>query len=182
MHGLTGCSTHSTRCWGSSEGGNPERGLTLHGRGVLCGTTSEFGAYGGGTVFLLVPPVVAGGAWTENVLYGFGSATGDGQAPAANIIFDSAGNIYGTTSVGGSVCSNGCGTVFQLAPPTSPGDDWTETVLHSFGEGNDGSSLSGGLILGKNGVLFGVTLVGGINGEGMVFAVVEWRGKITSPS
>jgi hypothetical protein len=154
---------------GSSEGGNPLSALTLRGKGVLYGTTSEFGGPGGGTVFQLVPPVVPGDAWTENILYGFGSAAGDGESPAASLIFDSAGNIYGTTEMI-SLCSSGCGTAFQLSPPALPGGDWTETVLHSFGTGKDGSSIAGGLILGKNGVFFGVTRIGGTTADGTVFA------------
>ena len=162
---------------GSSEGGYPRSALTLHGSGVLYGTTWAQGTYGGGTVFQLVPPASAGGAWIENVLYSFGSATGDGSAPAANVIFGSAGNIFGTTSSGGAMTTScsipGCGAIFQLTPPATDGGAWTETILHSFpSTQTDGARPTGGLILSK-GVLFGVTQSSGTNGEGTVYAVTK---------
>ena len=162
---------------GSVEGSSPQGALKLRGIGVLYGTTLVGGAYRSGTVFQLVPPVVAGGTWTENVLYSFGSATGDGKYPA-NLIFDPAGNIYGTTEDPGNFyngvrfCVGGC-TVFQLAPPTSSGGSWTETVLYNFGIGGSIGAPSGGLILGKNGVLFGVTMGGGILDHGLVYGVTK---------
>jgi uncharacterized repeat protein (TIGR03803 family) len=117
---------------GHLDGGYPRGSLVVHGVGVLYGTTSGGGAYGGGgTVFQLVPPAAVGAAWTENVLCNFGSATADAGEPTANILFDSAGNIYGTTLAGGDM---NAGAVFELTPPSSSGGDWTETVLHSFGE------------------------------------------------
>jgi uncharacterized repeat protein (TIGR03803 family) len=154
------------------DGASPRGSLALHGKGVLYGTTTRAGTNGGGTVFQLVPPVNPGGAWTENILYNFGSFTGDAGDPAANIIFDSAGNIYGTTTAGGT--ANG-GAVFQLTPPASSDGNWTETVLHSFHDENenDGALPSGGLIFGKNGVLFGVTQIGGAHGEGAVYGVTK---------
>lgn len=154
---------------GSAEGGYPRGALTLHGSGVLYGTTWAQGVYGGGTVFQLVPPASAGSAWTESILYSFGAQSDDGGGPAANVIFGTAGNIFGTTSEG---ITGNAGTVFQLTPPTSSGADWTETVLHSFGEANDGAMPSGGLII-RNGVLYGVTQDGGTNGEGTVYAVTK---------
>jgi len=116
------------------ESTNPFSALTIHGKGILYGTTIHGGLYGSGTVFQLVPPAVSGSAWTENILYNFSFAGGgtDGAAPAANVIFDSAGNIYGTTTGGGGGLGCACGTVFQLAPPATVGAAWTETVLHSF--------------------------------------------------
>ncbi len=157
---------------GRVDGGTPKGALVLRGKGVLYGASPGKGAYAGGMVFEFVPPAVVGGAWTENILCSFGSVTGDGAGPEANVAFDSAGNIYGITIAGGT--ANG-GTVFRCAPPASPGGDWTETVLHSFGEGNvnDGDLPAGGLILGKNGVLFGVTSAGGgTDKEGTVYGVV----------
>ena len=154
-----------------ADGGSPRGALVLHGSGVLYGTTTRGGTYGGGTVLELVPPAVAGGAWTENVIYSFGFATGDDGEPAAKVIFGSAGNIFGTTLAGGA--ANG-GAVFQLTAPSSPGGEWTETILHSFGEGtvDDGALPSSGVIL-KNGVLYGVTQSGGTVGEGTVYAVAK---------
>lgn len=156
---------------GGFDGQSPRGPLVLHGSGVLYGTSLGGGAYEGGMVFQFVPPTVVGGAWTENVLCSFGFATGDGISPSANVIFDSAGSIYGITIAGGA--ANG-GTVFRCSPPASPSGSWTETILHSFGEGNakDGVLPSGGLIFGKNGVLFGATQIGGSNSEGAVYGIV----------
>jgi hypothetical protein len=155
---------------GGLDGNSPRGALVLHGSGVLYGTSLGGGKYAGGMVFQFVPPAIVGGAWIENVLCSFDSATEDGRGPSANVIFDSVGNIYGITVAGGT--ANG-GTVFRCAPPASPGGDWTETTLHSFGEGNakDGALPSGGLISGKNGVFFGATQAGGTNGEGTVYGV-----------
>jgi uncharacterized repeat protein (TIGR03803 family) len=153
--------------------------LTLRGKGVLYGTTYGGGAGQFGTVYQLVPPAVAGNAWTENILYSFSGrqvSPEDGANPEANVIFDSAGNIYGTTNAGGDEtnCSLGCGTAFELSPPSSAGGTWTETILHKFINVDDGSDPSSGLVFGKNGVLFGVTLSGGRGGGvGTVFGVVK---------
>ena len=156
---------------GRFDGQAPRGALVLRGKGVLYGTSEGGGAYAGGMVFQFVPPTAPGGDWTENVLCSFGSATGDGEGPTQNVVFDSTGNIYGVTIVGGT--ANG-GTVFRCAPPTSPGGDWTETVLHSFGEGSkDGVSPSGGLLLGTNGVLFGVTQTDKANRQGTVYGVTK---------
>jgi len=75
------------------------------------------------------------------------------------------GALYGTTLFGGE---SGYGTVFQLIPPAT-GGLWTETVLHSFsGENGDGASPLAGVVLGANGVLYGVTLGGGSRHGGTV--------------
>jgi uncharacterized repeat protein (TIGR03803 family) len=157
---------------GSAEGRFPVGPLTLHGRGVLYGTTGGGGLYNSGTVFQLVPPTVAGGAWTENVLYSFGGSNNDGQSPTYGVIFDSAGNLYGTTSSGGDAST---GTVFKLSPPALSSGNWTESVLHSFGVyngGKDAGFTSGGLVFSKNGVLFGTTGSGGTANVGEVFGLL----------
>ena len=161
--------------FGSAEGLEPFGALTLRGKGVLYGTTAGGGTYGEGTVFELVPPVVAGGAWTENILYsfGFGGGGNDGGAPESNLIFDAAGSMYGTTIAGGG--TENTGTVFKLIPPASSGADWTETVLHSFpATAKDVAIPSGGLLLGKNGVLYGVARVGSSGSSaGAIFGVTK---------
>jgi uncharacterized repeat protein (TIGR03803 family) len=113
-------------------------GLIFDHAGNLYGTTQEGGAYSGGTVFELKPQ--AGGGWTENLLYSFGKGK-DAAAPSAGLIFDAAGNIYGTTSEGGTY---GGGTVFELTPQAGGG--WKENVLHSFGNGTDGDRPNANLI------------------------------------
>ena len=94
----------------------------------------------------------------------------DGASPDAGLTFDSSGNLYGTTVAGGDLnCSNsgiGCGTVFQLMPPTGGGTPWTETVLYAFtGHSPDGSHPYGNMGLNSSGELFGSTFSGGANVE-----------------
>jgi hypothetical protein len=114
------------------------------------------------------PPVKKGDPWTETVLYIFkGTDNNDGASPFGGVIFDAAGNLYGTTGYdgtgpcqlfGGQV---GCGTVYQLSPPTAPGGSWTETVLYNF-QGDKGGQLPyGDLVFDKQGNLYGGTLYGG---------------------
>jgi hypothetical protein len=155
---------------------NPAGSLTLHGRGDLYGNTSDGGSgYGG--VFQLVPPTAVGGTWTENILHSF-SYGGDGTFPNANVLFDKAGNLYGTTGSGGygggsPLCFQGCGTVFELSPPASGEETWTETILHSFTTGKyDAIKPSTGLIFSKDGSLVGVAPLGGKLGAGLVYEIM----------
>jgi uncharacterized repeat protein (TIGR03803 family) len=93
------------------------------------------------------------GAWaaaTEQVLYSFTDGS-DGGYPMAGLIFDAAGNLYGTTSSGGVYDQ---GTVFELSQSTGT---WTETVLYSFTGGADGGYPASGLLIDKAGNLYGTT-------------------------
>jgi uncharacterized repeat protein (TIGR03803 family) len=136
-----------------ADGANPEAGLIADGHGNLYGTTELGGANDAGTVFGLSPG--EGGSWTETVLHNFDHQ--DGSAPVASLIFDAAGNLYGTTIGGGT---HGYGTVFELSPNGSGG--WTETVLHSFDNfGGDGNTPIAGLIRDAAGNLYGTTEAGG---------------------
>jgi uncharacterized repeat protein (TIGR03803 family) len=131
-------------------------GLILDSRGNLYGTTS--GNYSYGTVFELTPN--SKGTWTQTVLYTFLGPPSDGDSPTG-MVFDPAGNLYGTTLYGGPDCSpsyTGCGTIFKLAPGRN--NTWNESVLHSF-HGKDGLYPNGPLILDTNGNLFGTTAGGG---------------------
>jgi hypothetical protein len=90
----------------------------------------------------------ASASWKEKVLYSFQDIP-DGATPVGGIVFDSAGNLYGATTNGGSASCrpfSQCGTVFQLTPPVKQGDPWTETVLYVFrGNGfKDGALPAGG--------------------------------------
>jgi uncharacterized repeat protein (TIGR03803 family) len=156
---------------GGTDGASPWAGLIFDKAGNLYGTTASGGGTsctgGCGTVFELSPPAVQGGSWTETVLYRFAGGN-DGSSPWAGLILDAKGNLYGTTGSGGGK-SNG-GTVFQLAPPATQGAPWTETVLHSFGNGNDGASPLSGLTFGLNGGIYGTTFTGvGTAQSGIVF-------------
>jgi len=133
-----------------SDGGYPLWNLTFDGAGNLYGTT-QGGGLGYGTVFELSPN--GSGGWNQTVLYSF-TGGADGANPSGPLIFDSAGNIYGTASGGGA---NGHGVVFELSPM---GTSWKQKVLHSFRGGNDGKFPIGGLIFDPAGNLYGTTYNG----------------------
>ena len=146
------------------EGASPYASLILDAAGNLYGTTTAGGAHNNGTVFELTPG--ANGGWTEKILHSFDLNGKDGARPRAGLIFDGAGNLYGTTEWGGEVgCAppNGCGTVFKLTLGTN--GQWIHTGLHSF-KGNgatsrDGANPEASLIFGANGNLYGTTYAGG---------------------
>jgi uncharacterized repeat protein (TIGR03803 family) len=137
-----------------ADGAYPDAGLLDGGNGIFWGTTQQGGAHKGGTVFQLASH---GG---ETVLYSFcagGKPCRDGAGPAAGLIKDSQGNLYGTTASGGGGHDigdcNGCGVAFKLAP------DGTESVLHRFCHSpcDDGAIPQGALVANGSGELFGVT-------------------------
>ncbi|MFZ0758422.1 MAG: choice-of-anchor tandem repeat GloVer-containing protein [Candidatus Sulfotelmatobacter sp.] len=157
---------------GGSDGGTPSGELILDKSGTLYGMTNQ-GGLGFGTVFELTRPAIAGGAWTESVLYSFTGGS-DGDHPLGGFIFDSTGALYGTTNgvyIGGD-CDPArpgrCGTVFKLAPPSTQGGAWSYTVIWTFTGFSDGAAPLVGLTLGKNGkTLYGTASGGGsISGTG----------------
>ena len=153
---------------GGSDGNMPQAGLIFDQTGNLYGTTFEGGVYGGGTVFQLTPN--QNGGWTEHTLYSFCSRTNctDGTEPFAGLIFDQAGNLYGTTQLGGA--HNNSGTVFQLTPNQNGG--WAENTLYSFCSRTncaDGAGPQAGLIFDQAGNLYGTTFGGGAQNGGTVF-------------
>jgi uncharacterized repeat protein (TIGR03803 family) len=151
--------------FGGDDGDGPYGSLVFDSMGNLYGTTNA----GGdqlclcGMVFELTPPTAPGGSWTETMIYGFKGGN-DGSGPFAGVVLDKAGNLYGTTGLGGVVeaCGgSGCGTVFELSPPTTPGGSWTETVLYSFTDGNDGGVPFAPVTLDEVGNVYGTTHLGG---------------------
>jgi uncharacterized repeat protein (TIGR03803 family) len=150
---------------GGTDGSSPQAGVIFDPAGNLYGTTRDGGTdtFHVGTVFELSPN--GDGTWTESILHSFQSNGKDGNTPVAGLALDSAGNLYGTTSLGGRA-SCGCGTVFELTPGQN--GQWTEKVLHSF-NGKDGSAPYGGVILDSAGNLYGTTSSGGSSNYGEVF-------------
>jgi len=168
----------------------PAGALVLDRQGNLYGTTVNGGSggcqFGCGVVFELIPSV--NGDWKEKVLHRF-TAGSDGSLPFSSLIFDKAGNLYGTTTAGGNSGCNGsgCGVAFRLAPNSD--GSWKETILHRFTGGKDGAVPYAGLILDKTGNLYGSAMGGGdtschrrdyIPGCGVVFRLTpdsagKWR-------
>jgi uncharacterized repeat protein (TIGR03803 family) len=159
----------------NGEGVNPLARVIIGPNGSLYGTTSSgpSGCGGCGTVFNVRPavsiPSSVAAPWNEKILYQFMDGT-DGASPGnGDLLFDNAGNIYGTTFSGGDLqaCGGfGCGTVYKLTPS---GGAWTETVLHSFTAGNDGATPYSGLTPDGAGNLYGTTVDGGAHGNGTVY-------------
>ncbi len=159
-----------------SDGATPEGGVIMDGAGNLYGTTGYGGngscpllgaAVGCGTVYELSPPAKPGDPWTETVLYSFQGGD-DGYVAAGDLVFDTAGNLYGATLFGGGQGTScdifyggQCGIIFELSPPAQKGGQWTEAVLHSFGGGADGAVPNGGLVLDASGAIYGTTFAGG---------------------
>jgi uncharacterized repeat protein (TIGR03803 family) len=144
-----------------ADGGDPYAGLIMDAKGNIYGATvyfgdsscSYFGETGCGTVFRIAPD------GKETTLHTFTGGS-DGANPYGGLVMDKAGNLYGTTFYGGGAggddCYNaGCGTVYRIAP------DGSETVLHAFAGGSDGSTPASALIMDKAGDLYGTTVSGG---------------------
>lgn len=158
----------------ANDGVAPSGGPLFDASGNIFGVTAAGGIFcqangGCGTVFELSPSAAG---WTESILYNFcstGISCPDGANPEAGLIKDSAGNLYGTTSGGGT---DGVGTVFQLSPPTQNGGSWTETVLWNFAEHdsqNGNLPGYGRLNMDAAGNLYGTTYSGGAQNVGTVF-------------
>ncbi len=148
-----------------ANGDGPEAGLLMDAVGNLYGTTYSGGANGAGAIFELSPPAAGKMTWRETVLHSFNST--DGAEPVEGLIADAAGNFYGTTSIGGAI---GGGVLFQLSPPASGAEAWTETVLYSFG-GSNGIVPTADLIADQAGNLYGTTRYGGAHRAGVVFQI-----------
>lgn len=166
---------------GGADGTDPRGAVVADAAGNLFGVTEAGGVSNFGTVFELSPPASQSGFWTHSVLYTF-TGSADGGLPEAGLVFDSGGNLYGTTLLGGYVpnCGGfGCGTVFKLAPPSSRAAPWIFTTIHTFEPKSvapDGANPEAPVILDASGNLYGTTYAGGlqVNCCGTVF-------KLTPP-
>ena len=143
------------------DGYNPLSNLVIDSSGNLYGTAFKGGAHGDGAVFKLAPK--AGGGYTESLIYNFTTGESDGNEPIGGLIFDSAGNLYGTTGAGGT---SDKGAVYELSP--AAGGTWTESILFNF-NGTGGSDPRGSLIFDSTGNLYGTAAEGGSSSDGTVF-------------
>ncbi len=157
------------RTYTKDEDGCPTGNLLLDRAGNVYGVTQDGGAGGWGSIFELTP---SGANWTETILYTFQGGN-DGGAPYSGLIFDKAGNLYGTATARGA---GGYGTVFELSPSQG---GWTFNVLYSFEGGSDGGQPVAGLIFDKAGNLYGAAESFGDNGGGTVFELSPSNGSWT---
>lgn len=139
-----------------SDGARPSASVILDSSGNIYGTTPQGGTHFGGTVFRLDPQ------GNETVLHSFAGSPDDGAAPEGDLAADAEGNLYGTTSYGGA---HNVGTVFKIDSSGS------YSVVHSFKKTGDGQYPNAGLILDKEGNLYGVASGGGTAGKGVVYMI-----------
>ena len=165
--------------FGSSvtDGFGPAGNLVFGPGGSLFGVTGEGGQMfcnlNCGTVYQLTP---TNGVWTETIIHVFGTGS-DGYQPAAGVIIDSWGNLYGTTFYGGVLTAYGLtggpGIAYELTPQSD--GTWTETILYNFGgNAGDGTNPDSGLLFDSAGNLYGETAQGGSGGgAGTVFKLTD---------
>ena len=148
---------------GDEDGEYADTDLAIDKAGNLYGTTVLGGDFGGGTVFQLSP---TGSGWVHSVLYSFTGGP-DGGEPYKGVTLDAEGNLYGTAVTGGSgSCEGGCGVAYKLTHGT-----WTQTVIHAFTGGNDGSGPGARLTIDGQGNLYGMAPTGGANGLGTIYQI-----------
>jgi len=140
---------------GGTDGSDPYAGVIMDKAGNLYGTTvgGGQGINSEGTVFKLSAKRKLA------ILHSFYGGS-DGAYVYAGLAMDKDGNLYGTTSLGGT---GNNGVAYKIAA------DGTETVLHTFTGGSDGGQPYAGLILGGKGNLYGTTFYGGADNSGVVF-------------
>jgi uncharacterized repeat protein (TIGR03803 family) len=140
---------------GKNDGCLPYGTVSMDKAGSLYGTTDGCGTAGSGIVWKVAKR-------TETVLHHFAGGSSDGSTPYAGVILDAQGNLYGTTSVGGSA---GDGVVYELSK------SGTLSLLHVF-TGSDGNLPYGGLLRDAKGDLYGTANAGGSTGNGTVWKLI----------
>jgi hypothetical protein len=148
-----------------NDGRYPYGGLTVDASGNVYGTATDGGPNERGTVFKLTQ--TTGGRWNETIIYGFPAECTCG-VPGNNLVFDKAGNLYGTAATF-EQCDGGynCGVVFKLTPQTN--GTWKYSLVHLF-RGPDGE-YPNGLTMDSKGNLYGTTTLGGTYNYGVVFEI-----------
>ena len=147
------------------EGEYADTDLETDDSGNIFGTTVLGGDFGSGTVFQLSPTPTG---WVHTVLYSFTGGV-DGGEPYKGVTIDRKGNLYGTAVTGGSgSCEGGCGVVYKL---TNNKGTWTQTVVHAFTGGSDGSGPGARVTVDHNGNLYGMAPTGGVFGLGTIYKI-----------
>jgi len=167
--GAAGNDFQVLQAFDGADGFGPNAPLTPTAPGPLYSTTNLGGAYGYGTVYKLQP---SESGYRESVLYSFKGTTNgpDGAFPADGVTLSKNGALFGVTVYGGT---HGRGAVYKVTP-LGPN---TERIIHSFGASGDGFQPFGGLIVDKNGVVYGTTSAGGAHSGGVVFELARSRGN-----
>jgi len=147
-----------------SDGQFPNAVMLQGPNGTLYGTTWFGGSTGNGTVFGLTP---SGSSWMESVLYSF-DGTVDGSAPAAGVVADASGNLYGTTY---KFDGYNDGVAYELRNRSHGA--WKYRVLYSFTGQGGGEDPYAGLIIPSKHKLYGTTIEGGNTGGGAAFELVD---------
>jgi uncharacterized repeat protein (TIGR03803 family) len=159
---------------GGLDGGQPYGGVTLDAQGNLYGTAVVGGTGGAcedgcGVAYKLTK---SGSTYSHSVLHNF-TGGADGSGPGQGLSFDSYGNLYGMTAIGGQY---GLGVVYQLRP-TGDGT-YGFGVVHAFTGGDDGSSGSAGrLLIDQAGAIYGAATTGGAHAKGTVFRIKRQGGN-----
>ena len=152
-----------------ADGGYPYSTLAVDASGTLYGVTLNGGNTGNGTVFSLTPPA-SGTKWKESVLHSFDTPD-DGAMPREGVTIDPAGNLFGTTEIGGV---NGWGVAYEVSPPAKHNGAWTEQVIYTFDADNGGGGPTYTTLLrDASGTLYGTSShpgEGTVNGT--VFSLV----------
>ena len=145
-----------------TDGNEPQAPLIFDRQGNLYGTTFAGGPNQWGVVFELSP---TGQGWTFNLLWSFAEQGDGGDLLRAPVSVDVNGNLYGTTFHTGCC---GAGTVFELSPASG---GWSETVLHTFFNGNDGGYPYSNVVVDVQGHAYGTTSIGGAYGKGVIWEI-----------
>jgi uncharacterized repeat protein (TIGR03803 family) len=166
------------------DGSYPASALVFDGKGNLYGTTQFGGTSSAGTIFELTPG--SGGTWTEKILYSFAGGSAGSYPGYSALAIDSSGNLYGTTSGGGTTNPTGSstefGNVFELVSGSN--GTWTPEVLYNFkGEADGGNPFASTLAIDKAGNLYGVASALGAHDNGVVFKLTKgsngsWSEKV----
>ena len=170
----TAATTNVIFSFNGDQGEYADTDLETDSAGNIYGTTVLGGDFGSGTVFQLSPTT---NGWMHTVLYSF-TGGADGGEPYKGVTLDSAGNLYGTAVTGGSgSCEGGCGVVYKLTK-TNSGGTWTQTVIHAFTGGDDGSGPGSRVTVdGSSGNVYGMTPTGGAYGLGTIYKIHQLQGE-----
>jgi hypothetical protein len=159
---------------GGADGQEPVNLITdskgnLYGVAQYGGDTPNLCVVGGtvlgcGTVYELSPPPAGSSTWVFTTLYTF-SGGADGSFPNYGLTMDASGALYGFTYGGGTCATKTCGTAYKLTPPAAGQTGWTQTTLHNFNAGVDGTAPYGTPLVDSAGNVYGTTTAGGYTGS-----------------